>query len=254
MSRSMPRSGQHRGRGQLLGLPEHQVRERQRVDAHVEQGARAERRVEHPVVGAASTRNPSSACSWRGVPNVAVAEPRCAARDHRVARRPHRLHQEAVVLARPARTSPRRRRRAASAASRRARACRPRSAASRARGGSACGRGDVDDVDGRVGDQLLVGAVRRARRRTARRTPAPASSRGSRPRPARRRAPARGRGRRCGRSCRARGCPSGWSSWARETGCGRPASRRRGSPGANDIGVVRRLQWPAMDAANVGTR
>ena len=157
----MPRSERSAVAVSSLGLAEQQVGEGQRVDPHVEQRAGAERRVEHPVVGAGVDDEAELGVQVAGRAELTRAEPRAQLADHRVAGGPHRLHQEPVRARRASANSS-----SASAASQRDRLLAEHVLAGlEAEPGvlevEGVRRGDVDDVDGRVGDQLLVGAVRR---------------------------------------------------------------------------------------------
>ena len=164
-----------------VGRAEHQARERERVDAHVEQGAAAERRVEHPAGRPARRRRSRG----RRAP-AAASRSRPRASRRRTSRITgwqaiHMASMQEQVAAAAAPPAPRRRRRLRVSGFSHS-TCLPASKASRACSRwRACGRGDVDDVDVGVGDQLVVRRRGRAPRRRARgRTPRPTRASASR--------------------------------------------------------------------------
>ena len=90
--------GQGRGGGQPLGCAQHQVGEGERVDPHVEQGARAQGGVEQAVVRAGGDHEAQLGTQLAGGAELAGAETVAQLTDHRVAGGPHRLHEEDAVL------------------------------------------------------------------------------------------------------------------------------------------------------------
>ena len=152
--------GQHALHRERLGLAEQQVRDRERVDAHVEQGAGAEGGVPHPAgrVG----RHPEADLGVQVARGAEPAGPQVAGHgpDHGVARRPHRLHQEAVVRG----GEPDHRLGLGGVEGQRLLAQHVLAGLEGEPGVvevQGVGGGDVHDVDGGVGDQLGVGPVGR---------------------------------------------------------------------------------------------
>ena len=158
----MPRSERSAVAAQLLDLAEHQVGEGERIDAHVQQRRGAERGVEHPVGGVGVDAEAELRVQVVRCPELAGGQASAQLADHRVARRPHRLHEEAVVLA----GEPDHLLGVGGVEGDRLLAEHVLAGLEAQPGVvqvEGVGRRDVDDVDGRVGHQLLVGAVRRGR-------------------------------------------------------------------------------------------
>ena len=88
-----------RGRGRdRVGRAEHQRRERQRIDAHVEQRPAAEVGIEHPAGGRLVDDEPEIGVHLPRRAEPALLQARPHRSDDRVAGHPHRLHEEAAGL------------------------------------------------------------------------------------------------------------------------------------------------------------
>ena len=94
-----PLVGQARDGGERLGLAEHQISERQRIDPHVQQRPAPEARIEHPVRWWSIHDEAQIGVHLQGGAEPTGAKPVAHGQDHRMTGHPHRLHQEQSTLA-----------------------------------------------------------------------------------------------------------------------------------------------------------